>query len=99
MHCFENGASKRDTGAFRGGQNHKIFAEGEIMKLTPAARRLMTVLNDGPHSLDELAAIAGISRSTVKRAIKELEDKGLIYIERTQENNRNNRNVYILINE
>ena len=69
------------------------------MKLTPAARRLLTVLKAGAYSMDELAAIAGISRSTVKRAIKELEDKGLIYIERTQENNRINRNVYILINE
>lgn len=69
------------------------------MKLTPAARRLLTVLKTGAHSLDELADIAGISRSTVKLAIKELESKGLIYIERTQENNINNRNVYILINE
>ncbi|MFP1557165.1 winged helix-turn-helix transcriptional regulator [Escherichia coli] len=67
------------------------------MKLTPPPP--VNNIKAGAYSMDELAAIAGISRSTVKRAIKELEDKGLIYIERTQENNRNNRNVYILINE
>ena len=60
MGYSKSDASKCDSERFRGGQNHKIFAEGEIMKLTPAARRLMTVLNDGPHSLDELAAISRI---------------------------------------
>ncbi len=49
----------------------------------PAARRILLMLNEAPHSAQELLADRAIPQSTLYRKLHELEELGLVGVQRT----------------